>query len=1039
MSLTRRFQHLFSAATRSKGEFYNRDRRVSLVDSSPGYADAIVEGSEDYEVWLSWDDAGLEGECDCPAFMDFGPCKHMWAVLLAVENLHPAQRPAPPRLAWRNVLAASASPVPARPIDWPPTREAIYVLSPHGSRLGAAQLSLHYRDRKRNGEWSVLKDWRPKLAHLNQLPDALDRETLTLLRGGIGGYSGYYYGDEDAIEHSYTLSDPLAGMLLPRLAAAGRLLGVVNRGAPALPLSWDEGEAYVPSIDVEHGPEGWRVAARLRRGEQALPLNEAGMLLSSGFMTARGRLARLDPRGSLALLDNLRRHPVVEVPAGETGELMAQLAEHNPGLLGELPEELRFGRENPACRPLLRVTSHPTQGLSADVLFDYGGRRVHYDEAGRGIFLADERRLLLRDAAHEREALSALPALGFRRDYYAYGERARLWLIPANRFPAAARTLVQQGWVVEAEGRAFRPAGTVKVHVTSGIDWFSLDGQVEYGETSASLVDILKALRQKEQFVRLGDGSMGLLPEEWLAKFAPLVQIGTAEEGELRFRKSQAGLLDALLAALPEATWDEAFAEARQKLLRFQGVEPAPQPAGFAGELRGYQKEGLGWLQFLRDFGFGGCLADDMGLGKTAQVLAYLEDRRAAGAGPSLVVVPRSLVFNWQQEAARFTPQLRVLDYSGAQRRSLDLDACDLVLATYGTLRRDVVDFRERVFDTIVLDEAQAIKNHTTEAAKAARLLRGEHRLALSGTPIENHLGELWSLFEYLNPGLLGSARAFQGLAGKTAVEDPTARNLLAHALRPFILRRTKEQVAKDLPAKTEQTLYCELEGPQKKLYQELLDHYRVSLLAKVDQKGLAKSKMHVLEALLRLRQAACHPALVDAKQNGHAGAKLELLLEQIAEVVDEGHKVLIFSQFTSLLALLKPFLDEKRIVFEYLDGQTRDRQQRVERFQNDPACPVFLISLKAGGLGLNLTAAEYVYLLDPWWNPAVEAQAIDRTHRIGQTQQVFAYRIVARNTVEEKILELQNRKRDLAAAIITEDNAVLRKLTREDLELLLS
>lgn len=1039
MSLTRRFRSLFPAFVRERGEFYFRDRRVTITSQYPDSAVATVRGSEIYEVDVSWGELELSCECDCPAWADYGVCKHIWAVLLALDS-RPAGKPAPARAPWRTLLGGWSTRIPAPlNLEWPESRETVYVASAHSGRQGGVQLSLHYRDRKKNGDWTVLKDWRPKLGHLSQLPDPVDRETLTLLRGGHGGYSGFYIGDEDNLEHIYALADPLARLLLPKLAQSGKLWIRHDRSLEVSPLHWDDGDPYKPELTVQPATGGWRVAATLRRGSDVLPLASVELLLECGFLISLGRLARLETLRALPLLQSLRRHPDIEVPVEESGALLAQLAETVPDLLGDMPEELQFRREAPPCRPLLRVTSQPGQGLGADVLFDYAGRRVPYDDAGKGILVPDERLLLVRDDAQERACLSVLPGLGFRREHYAYGERARLWLIAAGRFPAAARALVQQGWIVEAEGRAFRPAGAVKVHVSSGIDWFALDGTVDYGDTSAALTDILKALRQKEQFVRLGDGSMGLLPEEWLARFAPLVQIGSPEDDQLRFRKSQAGLLDALLAALPEATWDEAFAEARRKLLRFQGIEPAPQPAGFVGELRPYQLEGLGWLEFLRNFGFGGCLADDMGLGKTAQVLAYLEKRRDEGAGVSLVVVPRSLVFNWQQEAARFTPNLRVLDYSGAQRRRLDLDSCDLVLATYGTLRRDVVDFRERVFDTIVLDEAQAIKNHNTEAAKAARLLRGEHRLALSGTPIENHLGELWSLFEYLNPGLLGSARAFQGLAGKTAVEDPTARNLLAHALRPFILRRTKEQVAKDLPAKTEQTIFCELEGPQKKLYQDLLDHYRASLLAKVDKNGLAKSKMHVLEALLRLRQAACHPALVDSKQNGHTGAKLELLLDQIAEVVDEGHKVLVFSQFTSLLALLKPHLDKSGIVYEYLDGQTRDRQARVERFQNDPACPLFLISLKAGGLGLNLTAAEYVYLLDPWWNPAVEAQAIDRTHRIGQTNQVFAYRIVARNTVEEKILELQNRKRDLAAAIITEDNAVLRKLTREDLEMLLS
>ncbi len=533
-----------------------------------------------------------------------------------------------------------------------------------------------------------------------------------------------------------------------------------------------------------------------------------------------------------------------------------------------------------------------------------------------------------------------------------------------------------------------------------------------------------------------------MLPEDWLRKYGLLSSMGSQEEGRLRFSASQAGLLDALLAEVPGATLDERFRETRERLRRFEGVRPAQATAGFQGVLRGYQTEGLGWLLFLEEFGFGGCLADDMGLGKTVQVLAFLESRRqreAAGRRrPSLVVAPKSLVFNWKQEAERFTPRLKVLDHTGLARARdpRGLDGCDLVLTTYGTLRRDILLFKDVKFDYAILDEAQAIKNAGSESARAARLLSAKHRLALSGTPIENHLGELWSLFEFLNPGMLGRAAAFRTTLGKPSPEN---RAVLARAVRPFILRRTKEQVARDLPAKTEQTISCELESSQRSLYDELRDHYRRSLLARVERDGIGRAKIQILEALLRLRQAACHPGLIDPRYRNEAGAKIETLLPQLTEVLEEGHKALVFSQFTSFLAILRPRLEKMRIPYEYLDGQTRDRAERVRRFQEDPACPLFLVSLKAGGLGLNLTAAEYVFLLDPWWNPAVEAQAVDRAHRIGQQRAVFAYRLIAKDTVEEKVLALQQTKRELADAILGPDNSLVRDLRREDLELLLS
>jgi SNF2 family DNA or RNA helicase len=555
------------------------------------------------------------------------------------------------------------------------------------------------------------------------------------------------------------------------------------------------------------------------------------------------------------------------------------------------------------------------------------------------------------------------------------------------------------------------------------------------------LPDLLAAARRGDTTVTLSDGSVGMLPEEWLKKYGMLVDLGTEQDGRLRFGSAQAGLLDTLLAAQPGVRVDEAFEKVRKSLHSFEGIAPQEAPPGFHGELRPYQCEGLGWLDYLQKFGFGGILADDMGLGKTVQVLAFLQKRRARrqAKGPALAVVPRSLVFNWAQEAARFTPRLRVLDYTGPNRHALreTFDDYDLIITTYGTLRTDIAELANIEFDYIVLDEAQAIKNADSQAAKAARLLRGRHRLAMSGTPIENHLGELWSIFEFLNPGMLGVGTVFKRHTTGGALEDGD-RTQLARALRPFILRRTKGQVVQDLPEKTEQTLSCDMEPAQRQVYEQLRAHYRTALLRK-EAAELNRSKIEVLEALLRLRQAACHPGLIDPTQTAEPSAKLDMLLPQIAEVVEEGHKALVFSQFTSFLAIVRDRLDKEGLRYEYLDGRTRNRAERVEAFQNNPDIGIFLISLKAGGLGLNLTAAEYVYLLDPWWNPAVEAQAIDRSHRIGQTQRVFAYRLICRDTVEEKILELQQKKRDLADAILNADNRLISNLTRDDLEFLLS
>jgi SNF2 family DNA or RNA helicase len=338
-------------------------------------------------------------------------------------------------------------------------------------------------------------------------------------------------------------------------------------------------------------------------------------------------------------------------------------------------------------------------------------------------------------------------------------------------------------------------------------------------------------------------------------------------------------------------------------------------------------------------------------------------------------------------------------------------------------------------FDYVVLDEAQSIKNAASQAAKACRLLKARHRLALTGTPVENHIGELWSIFEFLNPGQLGSA----GRLRSFLADGRGSAEVVARAVRPYLLRRTKAQVLSDLPEKTEQTLFVELGSKQRTAYDELREHYRQELAGRIGRLGIGRTRIAVLEALLRLRQTACHPGLVDPQRIDDPSAKVDVLLEQLEEVVAEGHKALVYSQFTSFLAIVRRRLDERGTVYEYLDGRTTDRQARVARFQEDPDCRLFLVSLKAGGQGLNLTAADYIYILDPWWNPAVEAQAVDRAHRIGQTRRVFAYRLIARDTVEEKIVALQDRKRELAESIVRADESVIGSLTAEDVELLFS
>jgi SNF2 family DNA or RNA helicase len=788
----------------------------------------------------------------------------------------------------------------------------------------------------------------------------------------------------------------------------------------------------------------WVIEGRLVRPDATLALDKIGLLFTCGLMVTGEHICRIDPATPWEWLLALRKLGSIRAPEDERDELLSAVFESTSAPAIQMPENAGIAEMPAKLVPAVRISqgSERRPGeprLAVELSFHYDNVQLKYGDPRRAIFDNTSHRVLRRDMASEQQAFHDLSQVAYVGN--EYDRQGPHWNVSEKNLPALVARLGSLGWRLDFEGKSFRAPGQGSLSISSGIDWFDLDGEVDYGGTVARLPALLEALQRNDKLVHLADGSFGVLPEEWLKRLSTIANIGEMKDGVVRFTRSQTGLLDALLATQPGISFDEGFAQAREQLQRFKGIAPADQPATFTGQLREYQREGLGWMRFLDDFGFGGCLADDMGVGKTVQVLALLEARRTAPdrSAPSLVVVPRSLIFNWMQEAQRFAPELRVLDHTGGARSIERFPDHDLVLTTYGTMRRDIAKLKDYEFDYLILDEAQAIKNVGTDTAKAVRLLRGRRRLAMSGTPVENHLGELWSLFEFLNPGMLGGAKVLRAAGSELRNPGEGTRTLLAHALRPYILRRTKSQVAKELPEKTEQTVFCELDKEQRRLYDEMREFYRASLLQRVDDEGLAKSKMHVLEALLRLRQAACHPGLLDAKRKKESSAKLDSLLGHLESVMEEGHKALVFSQFTSLLAIVKDRLDQASIPYEYLDGKTRDRESCVERFQKDEKCRLFLVSLKAGGLGLNLTAAEYVFLLDPWWNPAVESQAIDRAHRIGQTNQVFAYRLIARDTVEEKVLELQKSKRDLADAIISADNSLIRTLQREDLELLLS
>jgi len=1080
----------------ARGRQFFEEFKANVTTAYDGEVRAGVnDGRQRYKVRLGWNGQGYSFSCSCGAGPD-QVCEHVWATVLTasedgyfdgqhpggywndddddvLENAQwPASRPRggsgngsrkarrTPR--WRQALERLTSAPPASSDAreaWPPSRQIAYVIDREDTLVGKGLVvELCTREPRQNGELSKPKPVKIAKRMVAELPCEQDRIVVAMLAGGERSNYGYYYEQEAA---RFRLNHALARAALPLMCRSGRCLMRTRTPAGAQeywPLGWGGDAPWELRVRVRAEPkEGvYVIEGVLARDAEERPISAPSLLTAGGLVFWDGVVEPLQDWGAFPWVVQFREREPLRVPLGEARDLAARLYAAGPMPALQLPDELKLEEVHPPLSRHLKISPPDTRydyyadpRLRAELSFEYDGHRVAGNSAGRAIVQGEHRRAIVRDAAAEAEAVARLQQLGFRNQY-SYRERKEVLTLTPNKLAKTVSALVAEGWHVQAEGKLYRQPGEFKIEVTSGIDWFELHGTVEFGDQRATLPQLLSALRKGESLVTLGDGTVGMLPEQWLKKYGVLAGMGRDHGDHLRFARAQAGVLDALLAAQPEATCDAVFERTRQMLRSFDGIKPAEPPAGFRGELRAYQKDGLGWMRFLRDFSFGGCLADDMGLGKTVQVLAMLLGRRGRRGGkrdsgeprlPSLVVVPRSLVFNWLQESARFAPKLRVLDHSHTHRaRAADHFAdYDVVLTTYGMLRRDAAYLKDADFDYVILDEAQAIKNASSESAKAARLLHGRHRLALSGTPVQNHLGDLWSLFEFLNPGMLGSSSALSASGNSPRALDEATRSLLARAVRPFILRRTKEQVARDLPAKLEQTIYCELEPEQRKHYEELKNYYRANLLELIATEGINKAKIRILEALLRLRQAACHPGLIDKGKAGERSAKLDVLLARLDEVVNEGHKALVFSQFTSFLSIVKGRLDAEKVKYEYLDGKTRDRQARVDRFQSDGGCKLFLVSLKAGGLGLNLTAADYVFLLDPWWNPAVEAQAIDRTHRIGQSKQVFACRLIAKDTVEEKVLALQQSKRQLADAIINADNSLLTSLRREDLELLLS
>jgi superfamily II DNA or RNA helicase len=802
------------------------------------------------------------------------------------------------------------------------------------------------------------------------------------------------------------------------------------------------------------------------------------------------------PLGLPAVAKDVLRGPV-QVPRSQVPQFLSQ---HWPQLQAAGGAEANFKLEDFTLEPqvprfLLELKGGLAQ-LGALLQCAYGPRimTVGVTASDESVWLPDPAvptRYSTRDLGAERAALARLQRSGFSGP----DAQGKLQLLGQNavlNFFAREFTKLQREWNVtldeHLENRTLKNIERVEPQfqiASSGIQWFDL-GVVfaTSGGETFSPADIQRLILTGQSHARLKNGKTAIIDTGAVEELQEVLLDCAPEQHAQGYRitSQQAGFLEATLRQ--HTGWKvQAPSAWRERAAKQSGDAKleCPPLGDLETVLRPYQKQGVAWLGFLRENGFGGILADEMGLGKTLQTLAFLNTLRSAECGmrsetavtsaatphsalrtPHLIVCPTSLVFNWVAEAKKFTPELKVLALHGPHRhaRFKQIQAHDIVVTSYALIRRDAERYRELEFDTVALDEAQHIKNRQTQNAQAVKAIRARQRIVLTGTPLENSVLDLWSIFDFLMPGYLGTAKDFRERYELPIAKekDAKAQTRLARRLRPFMLRRLKKEVASDLPAKLEQVSFCDLTPDQRSVYQQVIEASRKEVLAAVGAQGVAKSRMVVLTALLRLRQVCCDLRLLklekqndgmiesanDAKINPalhplSSSGKLDMFGELLEEVIDGGHRLLVFSQFVGMLTLLKEKLTAEGIEFCYLDGSTTDRAGVVERFQTNAEIPVFLISLKAGGVGLNLTGADTVVHFDPWWNPAVEDQATDRAHRIGQTKVVTSYKLITRDTVEEKILTLQNRKRKIIQATIGGEAEFAAALNWEEIQELLS
>jgi SNF2 family DNA or RNA helicase len=1086
-----------------QGEKYHESGKVKIKYINSEITVASIRGVSLYTTTLEWTPSSLGetelvSSCSCPAYKNYHePCKHIWAIMRSVEDSNssndtflealsdhelendiyimthsesdsfghlslssyqnrllkaiktPSVQEIKTSEVWRKDLATLQRYIADANEEVNESKENFktsqvniwYELEPYSgiqiySNFNFINITFYETSKLKDGRFGKLKKRSFNDLTINQSKYAKDAKYLNLLKGHLV----YDYG-----KHASEASIPssLGKLALKELLASRRLFTYSSdneTGSDITPLSMGHG-VFSFSANISKDNENWILGGIFKN--QSIELDSQEILLSTdlSFLVYDHMIYPTD-------LGKLRTHCEyliglgdIVIPLDKKDDLK-KIIKNTLGLEQTLLDQ-DFGIEkkvlkgNPKIE--LVIDERKETKILAQLTFLYDGeshtplskKDIFNDSGINDLFYLKDKKFekhIIQFLEDSKEVFSIehLDTFTFNID----PKELNLFVSRANNLSIEIRT---QGYQV-------KHYHSTKNRIKSNNDWFELDGHIHFDkDDKISIPDIIKKKSLDNNFILLGDGTIGIKPTVWLNKMNKLAELGVKVENRFKFNRAQSIILDLLLEET-EVTRDNKFISTVNSLKSFKGVEKTSISKRFNGELRHYQKSGIDWLNFLHQFQIGGCLADDMGLGKTIQVLAQLQKIKYTKdeycKGQHLIVVPKSLVYNWQAEAQKFTPDLKVLIYEGTSRKSLikKFANFDLIIMTYAVMRKDIQELKDFQFSYSVLDEAQYIKNTTTLVAKAAYLINSKYKLALTGTPVENHIGELFSIFRYLIPSILP-----KGYSSGKIKSNEESMKIILRGLMPFILRRSKSEVLPELPEKVESVLYCEFEKKQAEVYLEMKNFYQKSLTQKINEESINKSKIQILEALLRMRQVACHPGLVNKDYLLNDSSKIITLMENVESLIERGEKVLVFSQFTSFLSIIKNEFDKRKIGYAYLDGKTTKREQVVNSFKEDESKKVFLISLKAGGVGLNLTQASYCFLIDPWWNPAVESQAIDRIHRIGQSKKVFAYRLITKGSIEEKILKLQQNKRAVSDNILATDESLLKQMSTEDLQFLFS